>query len=172
MCTKISGIKYSLQKCICILYISREKNFNYNPIKTKSKYLLSMDKFKYSGQVNQKGLPDGWGTGNVYTLENSNTNRRKSRQFGFLRQRRTIWAGAYTGSWVNGYPSGTGRLRASKSGPLRGSFYEGRWLNGGMTGNNGLFQYPRGGRFSGIFNTNGPVYGTLTYPNQHLYTGK
>ena len=130
-----------------------------------------MDKFKYSGQVNQKGLPDGWGTGNVFTLENSN-NRRKSKQFGFLRQRRTIWAGAYTGSWVNGYPSGTGRLRASKSGPLSGSFYEGRWLNGGMTGNNGLFQYPRGGRFSGIFNTNGPVYGTLTYPNQHLYTGR
>ena len=75
-----------------------------------------MEQFRYSGQVDQDGLPDGYGYADVYI-------------FGLF------WAGGYAGFWIKGYPEGFGTLLASKQGPLGGSYYNGEWLEGGMIGN-------------------------------------
>ena len=82
-----------------------------------------------------------------------------------------FWAGSYEGYWLDGYPHGFGKLWASSQGPMSGSYYVGIWFNGTTWDSEGTFQYPSGAKFKGIFNANGPVYGTITYKNGNTFTG-
>ena len=110
-----------------------------------------MEKFNYTGQV-LNDLPNGWGKAEVYVFE-------------------IFWAGSYEGYWLDGYPHGFGKLWASSQGPMSGSYYVGIWFNGTTWDSEGTFQYPSGAKFKGIFNANGPVYGTITYKNGDTFTG-
>ena len=110
-----------------------------------------MEEFRYTGQVSN-GVPDGYGTADVYI-------------FGLF------WAGGFAGFWRKGYPEGYGIIKAADQGPLSGAYYKGDWLNGGMAGNNGIFKYPGGASYQGIFNQNGPLYGIITYGNGDKWTG-
>ena len=129
----------------------RNKDYDYEAVKTNSDFSLPMEKFNYTGQV-RNGLPSGWGVADVYIFD-------------------IFWAGSYEGYWLDGYPSGFGTLWSSRQGPLSGSYYAGRWFNGTTWDSEGIFQYPSGSKFKGIFNANGPIYGTVTYKNGNTFTG-
>ena len=95
-------IKINCRKKILIIFSCfRDKEFKYNPVKVKSRFMLPMETFRYTGQINNKtGLPENHGIGNTYI-------------FGIF------WAGRYTGFWHNGYVNGFGVLEASTQGKIR-----------------------------------------------------
>ena len=106
---------------------------------------------------------------------------------------------AYEGLWKKGFPNPFGGLITSPSSVYNGSYYFGMWENGSFLGSKGEYKYPSGSTFkgmyvqnsvfgyqmyiyvyhivkknyiAGIFDFNGPVYGSIDFKNNQTYTGK
>ena len=59
-------------------------------------------------------------------------------------------------------------------GPLTGAYFVGYWDNGTISSYDSkaaTLRYPSGAIFKGIFNSYGPIYGTITYKSGNSFTG-
>lgn len=127
------------------------QSYSYDIIKVNQpKYIVQINNFVYTGQIID-GLPDGYGKAMSY-------------------QNGQFYA-AYEGLWKKGLPNPFGGLKTAPDSGYNGSYYYGFWENGAFLGNDGEYQYPEGSRFKGIFDFNGPVFGSVHYQNNQTYTG-
>jgi hypothetical protein len=127
------------------------QTFSYDVIKINApQYIVQIREFIYTGQMID-GFPDGYGKAVSY-------------------QNGQFYA-AYEGLWKKGFPNPFGGLITSPSSVYNGSYYFGMWENGSFLGSKGEYKYPSGSTFKGIFDFNGPVYGSIDFKNNQTYTG-
>ena len=101
--------------------------------------LASNSDFKYSGDKNDEGLPNGqgeadYGSGVVYTGEFKDGKRQGKGKIILHHTTEATWYDAYEGDWENDFPNGKGYLNISAGGS-----YEGEFKNGLYDGN-GVFE--------------------------------
>ena len=105
-------------------------------------------------------MPDGFGKAKYI---NSKFTTNFGRQSGWFSTKKD----EYVGYWINGNPSGWGNLTY-----LDGSYFSGQWDEGKQSGLNSLYCFAHDSCINGVFNENGPNFGTWTnYSGVGNYNG-